>query len=397
MTTRLGKAIIAGSLGAVFALALAACGSEDPTPTPAATPTPLPAGSPTPTPDPFQVEWDALVEAAQAEGEISTFGFSEDELYGGVLVPFQAKFGIKVINSDGSGRQQSERTLAEREVGKYTLDVWIGGTGTPDRILIPLGALLPVKSLIFHPEILDETAWLGGPLIFVDSERQYVLAYAGSADQDSINYNTELVKGDEITSFWDLLDPKWRGKIVANDPRTGGSSAHTIFYYVHPDLGPEFLTRLLTEPELVFAPDSRTSAEWLASGQYSLCLWSCSNEVQAAREDGLPVSEVWPTPLKEGGDIRIGSGGYTVMERPANPAAQKLFTNWFLSKEGQGLYQEATLNNSLRTDIPKDVIPKKDHLDANTDYLFFALDPDILDKSKAAFELVEQVLAEAGR
>ena len=398
MTTRIGKAIVAGLLGATFALVLAACGGDEPTatPVPVATPT-APTGSPTPTPDPFQVEWDALVEAAQAEGELSTFGFSEDELYGGVLVPFQEKFGIKVINSDGSGRQQSERTLAEREVGKYTLDVWIGGTGTPDRILIPVGALLPVKSQIFHPEVLDETAWLGGPMIFVDSERQYVLAYAGSADQDSINYNTDLVKGDEITSFWDLLDPRWKGKIVANDPRTGGSTAHTIFYYVHPDLGPEFLTRLLTETDLVFAPDSRTSAEWLATGQYLLCLWSCGTEVQAAREDGLPVSEVWPTPLKEGGDIRVGSGGYTIMDTPANPNAQKLFTNWFLSREGQMLYQEATKNNSLRTDIPKDVIPKKDHLDANTDYLFFALDPDIIEKSKAAFALVEEVLAAAGR
>ena len=85
------------------------------------------------------------------------------------------------------------------------------------------------------------------------------------------------------------------------------------------------------------------------------------------------------------------------MDKPANPNAQKLFTNWFLSKEGQGLYQVATKNNSLRTDIPKDVIPEKDHLDANTDYLFFALDPDILEKSKAAFVLVEEVLAAAGR
>ena len=328
------------------------------------------------------VSWGGAFQAAQRQAYV---------------IPFQDKFGIKVINSDGSGRQQSERTLAERAVGKYTLDVWIGGIGTPNNILIPVGALASIPETIFHPEILDETAWLGGPIIWLDPQHEFILAYSGSADQDSINYNTDLVKGDEITSFWDLLDPRWKGKIVANDPRSGGSSAHTIFYYVHPELGPEFLPRLLTETDLVFAPDRRTSAEWLATGQYLLCLWSCGTEVQAAREDGLPVSEVWPTPLKEGGDIRVGSGGYTIVDTPANPNAQKLFTNWFLSREGQMLYQEATKNNSLRTDIPKDVIPEKDHLDANTDYLFFALDPDILEKSKAAFVLVEEVLAAAGR
>ena len=417
MTTRLSKAIILGLLGTVFAVALTACGSDEPTatpepvatPTPTATATPEPGVTPPPTPTPlptatpraaWEIEWDELVAAAQAEGEISTFGFS-NELMDGLLAPFGEQFGLKIINSDGSGRQQAERTLAEREAGKYTLDVWIGGTGTPTRSLIPAGALAPIKPLLFLPEVLDEAAWLdvgiGGGIIMLDVGRQYILAYAGSADQDSITYNTNLVQGDEITSFWDLLDPRWVGKIVANDPRAGGATAHTNFYYMHPDLGPDFLTRLLTETDIVFAPDSRTAAEWLASGLYSLCLWSCSNEVQAAREDGLPVSEVWPTTLMEGGDIRIGSGAYTVMDTPPNPNAQKLFSNWFLSKEGQSAYQRATENNSLRTDIPKDDVPEKDHLDPGTEYMFFSLDPDASEKAKAAFELVGEVLAAAGR
>ena len=387
-------AVIAGAM----ALLLGACGGDEPTatPVPVATPTAVPAGSPTPTPDPFQVEWDALIEAAHAEGEISTFGFDED-LREGLLNVFSEKFGIKIINSDGSGRQQSERTLAEREVGKYTLDVWIGGIGTPNRVLIPAGALAPIRSLLIHPEVLDESAWIGGEIIFLDPGREYIFGYAGAAEQDSIAYNTDLVKGDEITSFWDLLDPRWKGKIVANDPRSGGSTPHTIFFYVHPDLGPDFLTRLLTETDVVFSPDRRTTAEWLASGQYSLCLWSCSSEVQAAREDGLPVQEIWPTTLKEGGDIRVGNGGFLALDTPANPNAQKLFTNWFLSKEGQLLYQKATENNSLRIDISKDDVPLPEHLDPGTDYAFFALDPDFNVKERAAFELVGRVLAEIGK
>ena len=387
--------LLAGSAGAV-ALFLAACGSDEPTATPVATPTAAPAGSPTPTLSPFQVEWDALITAAQAEGEISTFGFDED-LRNGLLAVFQEQFGIKIINSDGSGRQQSERTLAERAVGKYTLDVWIGGIGTPNKVMIPAGALAPIMPLLFHPEVLDGSAWLGGEIIFLDPGRKHIFGYAGSADQDSINYNTDLLNGDEITSFWDLLDPRWKGKIVANDPRAGGSTAHTIFYYAHPDLGPEYLTRLLTEMDITFAPDRRTTAEWLSSGQFSLCLWSCSTEVEAARKDGLPVAEVWPTTLKEGGDIRVGNGGFLALDTPANPNAQKLFTNWFLSKEGQVLYQKSTTNNSLRIDIPKDDVPEKDHLDPGTDYAFFALDPDFNTKERAAFELVGRVLAEAGR
>ena len=403
-------AVIAGAM----ALFLAACGGDEPTatPVPVATPTavptamptqepgatPLPTATPTPTValSAFEREWNELIAAAKAEGEISTFGFDED-LRKGLLDVFEEKFGIKIINSDGSGRQQSERTLAERAVGKYTLDVWIGGIGTPNRVMIPAGALAPIRPLLIHPEVLDESAWIGGNIIFLDPGRQFIFGYAGGAEQDSITYNTDLVKGDEITSFWDLLDPRWKGKIVANDPRAGGSTPHTIFFYVHPDLGPEFLTRLLTETDITFSPDRRTSAEWLASGQYSLCLWSCSSEVQAARKDGLPVQEIWPTTLKEGGDIRVGNGGFLALDTPANPNAQKLFTNWFLSKEGQLLYQKATENNSLRIDIAKDDVPEVERLDPGTDYTFFALDPDFNKKERAAFELVVRVLAEIGK
>ncbi len=392
---QLGRLLV---LVASIALFLAACGA-DPTATPEPTATPLTPAEPTPTLDAaglFQVEWDALIAAAQAEGEVATFGFDRP-LREGLLAVFEEQFGITVINSDGSGRQQSERTLAEREVGKYTLDVWIGGIGTPNKILIPAGALAPIRSVLIHPEVLDESAWIGGEILFLDPGREFIFGYAGAAEQDSITYNTDLVKGDEITSFWDLLDPRWKGKIVANDPRSGGSTPHTIFFFVHPDLGPEFLTRLLSETDITFSPDRRTSAEWLASGQYSLCLWSCASEVEAARKDGLPVQELWPTTLKEGGDIRVGNGGFLALDTPANPNAQKLFTNWFLSKEGQILYQKATENNSLRIDIPKDDVPLPEHLDPGTDYAFFALDPDFNTKERAAFELVGRVLAEAGR
>ena len=100
--------------------------------------------------------------------------------------------------------------------------------------------------------------------------------------------------------------------------------------------------------------------------------------------------------MKEGERISVGAHTVMPMNRPPHPNAQKLFSNWFLSKEGQTLYQKATENNSLRTDIPKDDVPEKDHLDAGTEYMFFALDPDSSEKAKAAFELVGEVLAAAG-
>ena len=52
---------------------LAACGADDPTPTATTAPPPAADATATPTSDPFQVEWDALIAAAQAEGTLEMF------------------------------------------------------------------------------------------------------------------------------------------------------------------------------------------------------------------------------------------------------------------------------------------------------------------------------------
>ena len=44
------------------------------------------------------------------------------------------------------------------------------------------------------------------------------------------------------------------------------------------------------------------------------------------------------------------------MDSPKNPNAQKFFANWWLSKEGQEMMQEASGNDSIRLDITKDTV-----------------------------------------
>jgi iron(III) transport system substrate-binding protein len=40
---------------------------------------------------------------------------------------------------------------------------------------------------------------------------------------DNIWYNTDRVKPDEVRSYDDLLNPKWKNKIGFLDPRLGGA------------------------------------------------------------------------------------------------------------------------------------------------------------------------------
>ena len=57
--------------------------------------------------------------------------------------------------------------------------------------------------------------------------------------------NPKVVKPQEIKSYKDLLNPKWRKKIVLDDPtRAGPGQATFTFFYLHPELGPNFIRAL---------------------------------------------------------------------------------------------------------------------------------------------------------
>ena len=347
----------------------------------------------------FDQEWKALLKAAQKEGKINTFICCGAGRGVGKMIPeFEKKFGIKWINSTGSSSQQAGRVLAERRAGRFTLDVWMGGARTSQTRLMPARALAPLKPLLIHPEVLDQSAWFEGGLTFLDEkDRAYVLAWAGNASTAEIAYNTDLVDPKEIQSYFDLLKPKYRGKIVMRDPAMAGVTQGTAFYYLNPNLGKKFLRRLLTEMDVTITRNARQAAEWLALGKYSICMFSCRQEVRRARRQGLPVEERFPHRLKEGS--RIGVGGNTVfaLDRAPHPNAQKFFVNWWFSREGQMFAQRTEGSNSLRVDISKEAVDPDNLLRKEFTYVFLEKDAGYLPKMNEAVSFVRKVKASVGK
>jgi len=342
----------------------------------------------------WQVEWEKVVKAAKKEGQVTVYVHST---YAPALESgaFQEAFpDIQLVLVSGVELQLERRFMAERRAGKSLADVFmVGVLRSYDFYQAKL--LEPIKAALVLPEVVDESKWWQKTHHYADPEKAYLFRYVGSAQLGQIHYNTHLVSPKEFNSFWDFLNPKWKGKMEARDiraPGTGGSAIR-LFYY-NPEIGPEFVRRLFSETDMTLFRDRRQGLDWLATGKFAICFW-CEG-VEKGKQQGLPLESFGL--MKEGAALSAGQGFLTLVNQAPHPNAAKVFVNWFLSREGQLNFQKALTQaeeggpDSLRTDIPKDdVLPKSRRLEG-VKYL----DTDNQrDAMKPVMKLVEETLSAA--
>jgi len=349
---------------------------------------------------PWQEEWDKTLKAAEQEGQVVLYSLSE---IGDAIANtgFQKKFPrIKISVVTARGGEHVSRVMAERRAGKFLADIGNLGNTSP-YTLYQSKTLEPIASSFILPEVGDESKWWQGKQQFIDPENRYILVYVG-APLFLVGYNTKLVDPGGFKSYWDLLDPKWKGKIVAFDPKAGGFAAtRDRFFYHNPELGPTFLRRLFSEMALTLYVRFPQGEDWLAAGKYSICL--CRHQsISEAKTQGLPVDLMDPSSFKEGTGVESRAKTLVLMNRAPHPNAAKVFLNWFLSREGQSDFQkigakilDAGAEGSLRMDIPKDDIPLRNRLNPGVKYMP-QWNPDYFDMKPIA-KLISESQVEAGK
>lgn len=305
----------------------------------------------------WEAEWKRTLEAARQEKEV-TFLTARD--YDVIFSQFFHKKypeikPIAVTNANLAGF--APRIVTERRAGKYLWDLYLGSASTGYINLYKTNTLEPIPPNLILPEVVDESNWLGGKHEYVDKEKEYLFVSNGVL-QSYFFYNRTLVDPKELNSFWDLLSPKWRGKIAIYDPTQPGVENPLRFLYYHPELGPKFLRRLLTEMDVTMSRDRRQLVDWLGSGKYAIAFSAgLSDIVDTAKKQGLPVNWFSPKAFKEGTAVGGGSGTIGLINKAPHPNAARVAINWLLSREGQIAYQRVSKSSdSRRTDIPKDMV-----------------------------------------
>jgi iron(III) transport system substrate-binding protein len=341
----------------------------------------------------WKQDWEKTVAAAEKEGEVTIYGQPRAGVGKAILAFKDAYPKIKINFVGGSGSDLAKKIMAEKRAGRHLVDLAIGGGGTMVLVYHKAGLLQPIPPQLILPEVVDQTKWWSNKHLYSDPEGQHVFMAQGDAGSGLAAINTNFVKPGEIQSWWDLLAPKYRGKFVMTDPDSAGNIGNWRFIYYSPDLGPKFIRRLLTETQVTFAENEHQMMDWVGAGKYHMHVLAKLENTENARKQGLPVMQIFSD--KEGDTISTGSGHITTFKNAPHPNATKVYVNWFLSREGQLIWQKLTGRNSFRTDIPKDMIPFKEEQvpKEGGKYLLSSL-PQYED-IKPLRKLVNEVLAQA--
>jgi iron(III) transport system substrate-binding protein len=310
----------------------------------------------------WQAEWQKTIEAAKKEGQLSLYG-GQEITHPDIVAAFNKEFAfIKVTTTSGRGGDLVARIVAERRADKYLADVMASGPNGP-RMLYLGKALDPIAPAFVLPEVTDTSKWYGAKHWYADPDNQYIFIYEGTLNSTGLSYNTKLTSPEEIKSYGDLLRPKWKSRLLTLDPRGAVPPTQVLMLYHTPGLGPDFVRRFYTETEVTLFRDRRQGTNWLATGKFPLCF--LCRDIEKVKEQGLPVDVIPADWMKEGGTLGGGSASnLALINRAPHPNAAKVFINWYLSRQGQMVWQnvmnkkEVEASDSMRIDIPKeDVLP----------------------------------------
>ena len=146
-----------------------------------------------------------------------------------------------------------------------------------------------------------------------------------------IAYNTSLVKPDAAPrSFADLLDPKWKGKIVKGHPGYSGTIM-TATYQMQRDLGWTWFEQLAKQ-NVMQVQSSADPPKKLDLGERAIMADGNEYNILQIKESGRPVEPVYAS---EGSPLIIGPNG--IFKNSPNPNAARLFQSFCFSPEAQQL------------------------------------------------------------
>lgn len=303
----------------------------------------------------WQTKWNQALANARKEGKVMIYTSQSGDLIRGLAKVFKQKYGIDVEFTSGRAEELTQKIQTESHAGLYLADIMLAGPGILITEMKPVRTLDKLPPLMILPDVMDPKSWVTGNIPYMDSDGTGVGMAA--AVEHYVLRNTDLVKDGEITSYKDLLNPKWKGKMVLDDPTLTGTG-NAFFSFLATDLWGTDQTKRYLHQLAAQGPaitrDKRIHGEWVARGKYSLGIATDRATATNFIRAGAPVQFIR---ISEGTRIGSGGGGLGVLARRPHPNATTIFVNWILSKDGMATYVKLSGRPGARVDAPREGVP----------------------------------------
>jgi iron(III) transport system substrate-binding protein len=204
------------------------------------------------------------------------------------------------------------------------------------------------------------------PAGFKDKDGHY---FGLRATVNVIAYNTKLVSATEAPKTWkDLLDPRWRGKLVTAHPGYSGVISTHVLALVHLHGWDYF--KQLAQQKLMLVQSAVDPAGVVASGERLVAVNGGDYYYYQMKKKGNPIDVVYP---KEGVPLVVSPTAIAAFA--PHPNAAKLFTDFTFTRDVQ---QALADSEGLYTGHPEVKYPTdKPKL---SDLKLLTVDPDELEK-----------------
>ena len=262
----------------------------------------------------------ALIEAARKEGQVIHYTSTDLPVAEKLAKAFEAKYpGIAVRVERTGAERVFQRIGQEYSSNIHAVDVVNSSDAAHFIVWKRDGILAP-----FVPEDVAR---------FYPAEHRDVDGQFASWRiwLSIIAYNTNMVKAEDAPkSFADLLDPRWKGKIVKAHPGYSGTIM-TATYQMQRDLGWTFFEQLARQ-NIMQVQSSADPPKKLELGERAVMADGNDYNIFQMKEAGRPVEPVYAS---EGSPLIIGPNG--VFKAAPHPNAARLFQSFCFSRDAQQL------------------------------------------------------------
>src|SRR5262249_20358884 len=152
--------------------------------------------------------------------------------------------------------------------------------------MIPMGAFDSLEPAFMVPDVKDPKSWRGG-MEFLDPNK--MLLTMTPFQRGTIFFNPKLVNPKEFKSHKDLLDPRWKGRLVLDAPREPGRGEGIFFFFsFHPYLGGDFFrawANQLIAIKKVFAKEGAPTGQ----GRYPVLMGTADFVAITRAKQGVPI------------------------------------------------------------------------------------------------------------